>query len=294
MNDVSITRGRGARPLYVQLADEIHGRISRGDLGPGDRVASEPELMKRHAVSRATAVRALEHLERAGLVRREQGRGTFVREPHLVQRQPVLGSFSEQVRRHGHVPTQRLVELAAVVASDEPEAAQWFGDDAELVRIVRLRIVDGEPVGVHATVLRSDSVAQAGIDDSSFTRPDASLYALLDGAGIHVVEADEHLQAIAASTKEARALGVRKGTPLMRVVRVSFGASGSPIEVTDARYVGDRFDYSVSLVRPHPGSRAADELHNTRGEADAGSKARGARDGGERRSGGGRVRQVRR
>src|SRR4051812_5710851 len=170
MAAVEVARERGARPLYIQLAEDISARIRRGDLRPGDRVASEPELMRLHAVSRATAVKALEHLERAGLVRREQGRGTFVREPHLVQRQRVLGSFSEQVRRHGHVPTQRLVELAAVVAGDEPEAAQWFGDDAELVRIVRLRIVDGEPVGVHATVLRSETVAQAGIGETSFTR----------------------------------------------------------------------------------------------------------------------------
>jgi GntR family transcriptional regulator len=293
MAAVQVARERGARPLYIQLAEEISGLIRHGDLRPGDRVASEPELMRRHAVSRATAVRALEHLERAGLVRREQGRGTFVREPHLLQRQPVLGSFSEQVRRHGHVPTQRLVELATVVASDEPDAAQWFGDDAGLVRIVRLRIVDSEPVGVHSTVLRGETVDEAGIGESSFARPDASLYALLDAAGVHVVEADEHLQAIAASAIEARMLEVRRGTPLMRVVRVSFGANGSPIEVTDARYVGDRFDYSVSLVRPRPGSSAADELHDTRGESDAGSKARGARDGAERRSGGGRVRQVR-
>ncbi len=294
MAAVEVARERGARPLYIQLAEDISSRIRGGDLCPGDRVASEPELMRLHAVSRATAVKALEHLERSGLVRREQGRGTFVREPHLVQRQPVLGSFSEQVRRHGHVPTQRLVELAEVAASDEPEAAQWFGDDAELVRIARLRIVDGAAVGVHATVLRSETVAQAGIADSSFARADASLYALLDGAGVHVVEADEHLQAIAASKQEAKALGVKPGAPLMRVVRVSFGSNGSPIEVTDARYVGDRFDYSVSLVRPRPGAKAVDELHDRRGEADAGSKARGARDGAERRPGGGRVRQVRR
>jgi GntR family transcriptional regulator len=196
MAAVEVARERGARPLYIQLAEDISGRIRRGDLRPGDRVPSEPELMRLHAVSRATAVRALEHLERAGLVRREQGRGTFVREPHLVQRQPVLGSFSEQVRRHGHVPTQRLVQLATVVASDEPEAAQWFGEDGELARIVRLRIVDTEAVGVHSTVLRRETVEEAGIGESSFARPDASLYALLDAAGIHVVEAgDRGIQA---------------------------------------------------------------------------------------------------
>ena len=78
-------RARGERPLYVQLADEIAQSIAAGTLQPGDRVASEPELMRRHGVSRATAIRALEHLEQTGLVRREQGRGTFVEEPRLVQ-----------------------------------------------------------------------------------------------------------------------------------------------------------------------------------------------------------------
>jgi GntR family transcriptional regulator len=289
----SITRGRGARPLYLQVAEEILGLIHAGDLLPGDRVASEPELMRRHAVSRATAVRALEHLELAGLVRREQGRGTFVREPHLVQRQPVLGSFTEQVRRHGHVPSQRLVALATITGNDErPTEGGWFDGDVELVRIVRLRIVDGEPVGLHTTVLPQSTVERAGIHDNSFTAADASLYALLDGAGIRVVEADEHLQAIAASEAEANLLEVPAGTPLMRVARVSFGARGVPVEVTDARYVGDRFDYSVSLVRPRPGSRAAIESSMTRGENDGNLKARGGRGSGERRSGGGRVRQV--
>jgi GntR family transcriptional regulator len=294
MTAVEVARERGARPLYIQLAEDISGRIHSGELRPGDRVASEPELMRQHAVSRATAVRALEHLERAGLVRREQGRGTFVQEPHLVQRQPVLGSFSEQVRRHGHVPSQRLVEFASVSGEDErPAEGRWFADDVELVRIVRLRVVDGEPVGLHTTVMPRETAERAGIDENSFTAADASLYALLEAASIHVVEADEHLQATAASKAQARMLEVRAGTPLMKVVRVSFGSDGSPIEVTDARYVGDRFDYSVSLVRPRPGSRAAAELSNTSGEGDEDLKARGARGSGERRSGGGRVRQVR-
>jgi GntR family transcriptional regulator len=294
MTAVEVARERGARPLYIQLAEDISGRIHSGDLRPGDRVASEPELMRQHAVSRATAVRALEYLERAGLVRREQGRGTFVQEPHLVQRQPVLGSFSEQVRRHGHVPSQRLVELAVVSGEEErPAEGRWFAGDEELVRIVRLRVVDGEPVGLHTTVMPRETAERAGIDENSFTAADASLYALLEAAGIRVVEADEHLQATAASKAQARMLEVRAGTPLMKIVRVSFGARGVPVEVTDARYVGDRFDYSVSLVRPRPGSRAAPELYNTRGEGDEGVKARGARGSGERRSGGGRVRQVR-
>src|SRR5689334_11008397 len=110
---IDISRSRGDRPIYVQLAERIAGDIQSGALRPGDRVASEPELVRLHGISRATAVRTLEHLEHQGLVRREQGRGTFVETPRLVQRSAQLGSFSDEVRRHGHEPSQRLLSIGA-------------------------------------------------------------------------------------------------------------------------------------------------------------------------------------
>jgi GntR family transcriptional regulator len=268
-----ISRSRGDRPMYVQLADQIAGDIEAGQLAPGDRVASEPELMRRHNISRATAVKALEHLEQQGLVRRERGRGTFVEAPRLVQRNAQLGSFSDQVRSHGHAPSQRLL---AIGPAREPHAQ--LGD--ELTEIRRLRLVDGEPVGVHATVLRASVALQAGLDEAAFAATDASLYALLDAAGIRVAEAVEHLQAVAATAEEAELLGVAPQSPLMRVVRVSYDAQGEPLEVVDARYRADRFDYSVSLVR-HGGK-----------EQHAESFSEGSGDDRARGRGGGRVRQV--
>lgn len=281
-------RGRGERPLYVQLAEAIAEGIDHGRLRPGDRVASEPELVRRHGISRATAIRALEHLEQTGRVRREQGRGTFVEEPRLVQRRPQLGSFSEQVRRHGHVPAQRLVRVG--VPERDEGLARWLGPGADAIELVRLRLVDGEPVGVHTTLLDRGVAERAGVDAASLADPSASLYALLDAAGVSVAEADEHLQAIAASEPEAGLLGVAPGSALMRVVRVSYGSAGTPIEVVDARYRGDRFDYSVSLVRRHAAGGAAPEP--LRGEEhDAAQAPQDPRHRERLRGYGGRVRQ---
>jgi len=250
----SLTRGRGGPPLYVQLADEISDGIQRGELRPGDRVASEPELVRRHGVSRATAVRALEHLVQIGLVRREQGRGTFVEEPRLVQRSGQLGSFSDQVRSRGHVPSQRLVRIGPLGPDGRAAGLRsWLAPDADVLELVRVRLVDGEPVGLHTTLLESGVADRARVDADSLRAEDASLYALLDAAGVRVAEADEHLQAQPATADEAELLGITAGSALMRVVRVSYGMDGAPIEVVDARYRGDRFDYSVSLVRHRSG-----------------------------------------
>lgn len=67
------------RPKYIQLKEEIRELIRSGVLKPGDRIASEPELMASYGVSRHTVRHAIGELEREGWLERKRGSGTFVR-----------------------------------------------------------------------------------------------------------------------------------------------------------------------------------------------------------------------
>jgi GntR family transcriptional regulator len=287
----AISRTRGDRPLYAQLANEILRTIEQGQLRVGDRVESEPELMRRHGVSRATAGKALERLEQVGVVRREQGRGTFVQAAPLLQRIPELGSFTDSVRQRGQVSSQRLLEMKVLTPEAAGPLAVYLGTSDMVLRLTRLRLVDGEPVGLHAHLLPKDLFDGAGLSAESFAPQTASLYALLAAAGQHVLEAEEHLSSVAAPQSEADILEAHEGAPLMRVVRVSYGARRTPIEVTDARYLGDRFDYTVALARPGtPGAGLARPLTTHKGVDDE-NQARGhGRARGDHPGHGGRVR----
>ena len=64
--------------LYERLYNYVLDDIRKGALRSGDRVPSEKELARKHGVSRITSMRALQNLERAGLVERIRGKGTFV------------------------------------------------------------------------------------------------------------------------------------------------------------------------------------------------------------------------
>ena len=260
---------------------------------PGDRVASEPEIMRDHDVSRSTAVRTLEHLEQAGLVRREQGRGTFALAPPLLQRRPELGSFSEQIRRQGRIPSHVLISVERLRSAPAPVAVEgWSGEAAGALQIVRVRLVDDEPVGVHTTLIAARAADRADIDEATMRAPDASLNARFEAAGIVVAAAEEHLQAVTAGRAEARQLGVMPGAALMRVVRVSFAQDGEPFEVNDARYLGDRFDYSVALVRPGSAELARHAHVTSRGGTHAAQAADHAGSDRPGRPLGGRVREV--
>jgi DNA-binding transcriptional regulator YhcF (GntR family) len=68
------------RPIYLQLMDEIKGRIAAGRLGPGEKIASIRELAAFYAVNPNTVQRALAELEREGLLSTKRASGKTVTE----------------------------------------------------------------------------------------------------------------------------------------------------------------------------------------------------------------------
>jgi DNA-binding transcriptional regulator YhcF (GntR family) len=72
-------------PLSAQLAQLLRELIRSGQLGPGDRVPSEPQLSRQYSVSRDTAQRALSMLEDEGLITRRRGVGSIVAEADPVK-----------------------------------------------------------------------------------------------------------------------------------------------------------------------------------------------------------------
>lgn len=66
-------------PIYQQLVDAIRTAIKKGELVSGQQLPTVQEVTGRLGIARGTIKRAYDELERAGLVEKVQGRGTFVR-----------------------------------------------------------------------------------------------------------------------------------------------------------------------------------------------------------------------
>src|SRR5215471_3501732 len=113
----------GPAPLYRQLSDVLREEIRRGVYGPLDRLPSEHELAREHAISRITARQALAELERAGLVFRLQGRGSFVARPPVVQQLTGLHGFAEAMAAHGVTSVSRVLRTTTVRATPRVAAA---------------------------------------------------------------------------------------------------------------------------------------------------------------------------
>jgi GntR family transcriptional regulator len=67
-----------SKAIYLQVRDELIGRLSSGVWKPGSALPSELDLARELGVSSGTVRKALDDMEAMRLVTRRQGRGTFV------------------------------------------------------------------------------------------------------------------------------------------------------------------------------------------------------------------------
>jgi GntR family transcriptional regulator len=244
-----VYRRRGGLPLYAQLAELLRDQIRSGRYRPGDRLPGEPVLTRQYRVSRATVAKALEQLEGDGLVRRRQGRGTFVQPTRMSRPLPELTGFSEHVSQLGLRPGQRLIQFRKRAVEGADPLVGCLGEGTEVVEVERVRLVDGEPVGVHRLVVPAELAERIGLDEDALAAEGWSLYARFAQHGVQLARAEEHLSATVATREQANLLGVAKGEPLIHVRRLSWDADETLLEAVDAHAINKRYDYRIDMER---------------------------------------------
>lgn len=134
--------------LWRQIAGRLQQDIAGGSLAPGARLPTEAELSQQFGVNRHTVRRALEELSRAGLVRVEQGRGSFVAEDVLDYTVEPRTRFTEWIRKHNKEPSGRVLQLKETAADALVAGALGLRTGARVVMLERLGLADDRPVSL--------------------------------------------------------------------------------------------------------------------------------------------------
>lgn len=245
-------------PLYYQLKTIVLEGIKSGKLKPNDRLPSEDEMAERYAVSKATVRQALNDLVVAGLLRREQGRGTFIAEPRLEQGPRELSSFTHEMRTRGLRPSSRVLKQDVIKAEGVLAEKLKLKEGSSIFRLNRLRLADEEPMGIQIAHIPLGLVPNVTHED--FSRQ--SLYELLERKyGLTPAHAREAHFVMLLGSEDAELLGVAEGSPGLGAERVTFLSSGQPFELTHSVMRGDRYKIVLDLVNtraliaPQPAAR---------------------------------------
>lgn len=134
--------------LWRQIAGRLQHDIAAGVYVPGGRLPTEADLSARFDVNRHTVRRALEELSRDGLVRVEQGRGTFVTEDVLEYTVEPRTRFSEWIRKHNKEPSGRVLQLEEIAAERPVAAALGIRPGGRVILLERLGFADDRPVSL--------------------------------------------------------------------------------------------------------------------------------------------------
>ncbi|WP_344056897.1 GntR family transcriptional regulator [Microbispora corallina] len=145
------------RPLWLRIVEQFRQKIRSGELPPGARLPSRPEIMRDFGVSDAVAKQVARVLISEGLAVAKPGSGTYVRERPQLRRlirawyratragSPFAAEMESQGRRAAWDYDSRTEQASEHIRErlrlDEPA-----GDEIDVLRTEYVFYADGEPV----------------------------------------------------------------------------------------------------------------------------------------------------
>lgn len=235
-----------ATPIYRQITDGLRQWLLSAPAVSGQALPGERLLATRLGVSRVTVRQALDQLRSEGLLVRRRGSGTFVQPRRIEHTLNALSSFSDDMRARALTPGAQVLNFSLGHATTQESMSLGLGAHSRVYRIERLRTADGVPMALESSVLPEERVGLL----SAAALVDQSLYALLGARQVQPVRALRQLRAVSATAAQATLLAVAPGAPLLQTERVSWTAAGVPIELAQACYRGDRYDFLMELSVP--------------------------------------------
>jgi DNA-binding GntR family transcriptional regulator len=241
----------GAMPRYAHVAAVLAEDIAKGRHPVGGKLPTEQELSALFGVSRSTVREALRRLRAAGLVEAEQGVGTRViaRHPRPTYEMAVQ-SLADLMGYAG--PTQLAVEKRERMTVDAA-LAELLGDGfgMEMVRLSGSRQARGGKGSILSCVQMYIPAAFAPMTE----RPEVGripVYRLIERElGLKVMDMRQDIAAIALGAKDAAHLGVRQGSPGLRIVRRFYTRGGKLLEATvNIHAAAAAFSYRIRMTAP--------------------------------------------
>ncbi|MFC7621892.1 GntR family transcriptional regulator [Microlunatus sp. GCM10028923] len=238
------TSAQPRRDRADRLAEELRGRIGSGALPPGDRL-DEASLATEFGASRNAVREALDLLRAEGLIERRRGAGTRVLPAKFGHGLDRLAGLAEALADRGSV-RNRVLAAEELAGHPEPGADRLgLGDGEPVVRLERLRLINGEPLSLDLSYLPVD--VGRPLLDADLEGTD--VFALIEAGGHRLGLAEVTVHASNASAAVAAALGIEPGDAIFTIERLTRLADGRPVDDEVLRVRADRLSLHATLRR---------------------------------------------
>jgi GntR family transcriptional regulator len=242
MSKLARTYDRSRVPLYLQVASVMRRRIDAGYWQPGQKISTLEELEREFEVARVTVRQAIDLLREEGLLRCQQGRGTFISDDPPRRRWLTLAtdwaSLLEPIK--DNVP--RLIKV------DKPPPAPDLGPGEgnpapEYIFLRSVQYKDDEPYAIVNLHLARSIYDKAPED----FREHPALPVLASLPGLRIKHAHQTLVIGGADPEAADLLSIGIGAPTAECRCIVIDENDVAIYVADITYRSDCVKLHMNL-----------------------------------------------
>ncbi|HEV7612384.1 MAG TPA: GntR family transcriptional regulator [Steroidobacteraceae bacterium] len=233
--------------LYEKTIAFVLQYIDEHKLREGDQLPTEAQISSLAGVSLVTVRRALSELSSQAVVRREQGRGTFVARPRVKAETTKIGGLRNGLHLDARSKLQtRVLGCNARACTSEEAKRLSLSAGASVWEISRLRLLNKRPViwelSVIPKILAPTLAAHLGGDKRS-------LYDLLDEVfGLKEAREEQTLVSRPALAREHKLLDLMSFEWVVEVSGVSFSARHQPIDAFTMVFVAKAFEFRLETA----------------------------------------------
>ncbi|WP_215112748.1 GntR family transcriptional regulator [Exiguobacterium sp. s63] len=217
---------------YQQIANEIEQYINEQQLKQGDKLPVLEQMMSQYAVSKSTITKALELLERKGVIFQLRGSGIFVRRHNRPGYTSLFSTQGFKSNLGDRILTSDVIDVSVM----KPDAlvAENLGIDVsdEVYRVERVRYVDGEVLCHEESYYVKAIVPYLNreiVADSIFDYVQSAL-------GVTIGFSDMYLQVDRLTEVEAGHLGLQENDPTLRIETIFHLTNGKPFDYSRITY----------------------------------------------------------
>jgi GntR family transcriptional regulator len=230
---------------YLIIIDIIKKEIEEGNLNPGEKLPSEPELARRYKVSRSTIREALRALEQENLITKKHGIGTFINtKPKYSSGIEELFSVTDLILRGGHTPGTRLIFSDYIKPSVEEQERLKLKNGEKIFLVKRIRTSNQEPL-----VYCIDKIPEHLLPNGCTLDRESIFHFLEEKANVKIDYATTNIETINDLPEISSNLKCDEKTPLLVLKQSHYDEENRLVLYSINYFRSDNFSFNVFRKR---------------------------------------------
>ncbi len=222
-----------------RIAHSLARRISEGEFKAGERLESEQRLADAFGTSRGTIRRALAILQESDLVRTKPGSGSYV----AFHGASLAGPRGWTAASH-ELGLATTTETLSVELIPTPESLQSCCVEAEVYRIIRRRLLDGEVLSLEISMLPANerivTVMEFGLLGGSISKT-------LQATGMRIAYGHQDVSVKTLDRESAELADRPEGVLMIRSERTGLSEDGLLVEYVESWLDPEHFSLHLTF-----------------------------------------------